>query len=412
MKKTRIDIQLIIIILLLSGVILVFYTNKKKFSWYEEYKFDSKDPYNLYILPKIIDDYFPNKKLKVIHKRLKLELSGDTTKKGLYIFIGNSFYLRSHDVPELLKFVSLGNQAFISAESLPDELLDSISNEYDKETSLNSIQKSTIEVNFNHSNLYYKKSIDFTYFQGPKPYPKNWVYMDLVKFRPKSYLMLGYFVHNNNSYINFIKIPYKKGFIYLHSTPILFTNFFIKESKGYDYCSRVFSNFSAADIYFDSGEYFSDKKQNSEFNPLSFILKQRPLLWAWYILLSTILIYILVYMKKKQRTIPVMNPLINTSISFVEHVGKLYYLHDSVKNIANLKMKLFLFYIRQKFKIDASKINSDVYQSISLRSGISFDETKNIFDLYDFIQTNPNKDNLKEFHQAIINFYKKLKNYG
>jgi hypothetical protein len=53
-------------------------------------------------------------------------------------------------------------------------------------------------------------------------------------------------------------------------------------------------------------------------SPMRFILNNPPLRYAWYLLLLGLLIFVLFNAKRKQRIVPVIEPLKNTSLDLSE----------------------------------------------------------------------------------------------
>jgi len=55
--------------------------------------------------------------------------------------------------------------------------------------------------------------------------------------------------------------------------------------------------------------------------PLKYILSQESLKWAYYILIVSIIVYIIFQGKRKQRVIPLIPPLKNTTLEFVRIIA-------------------------------------------------------------------------------------------
>src|SRR5690606_30346951 len=111
--------------------------------------------------------------------------------------------------------------------------------------------------------------------------------------------VLGYQANKESQKrINFIKIPYRTGYFYLHTQPAAFTNFHLLKKDHYQYAESVLSYVPKGDVFWYT------KGQNSESisgSPLRYILSQPALKWALYLSLIGILIFILFNAKRKQR---------------------------------------------------------------------------------------------------------------
>jgi hypothetical protein len=218
-----------------------------------------------------------------------------------------------------------------------------------------------------------------------------------------------------NDKINFIKIKHKNGFIYYHSNPIMFTNYFLLNDTGFNYVNQIFSKeFSNTTLYHD---YFSlNQKENSEkfypneHTPLSFILDNQSLKWAWYILLFLIVLFFMFKIKRTQRVIPVLKRKENSSISYAETISNLYYVHSNHNQILKNKHQHWLHFIRTNLNIQTNEITSKTIELISQKSGVSIDSIKTIFHYYEKylhqIYSDINNDTFIQINSGYESFYK------
>ena len=148
--------------------------------------------------------------------------------------------------------------------------------------------------------------------------------------------------------------------------------------------------------------------------PLRFILSTQPLRWAYYILIFSILIYIIFEGKRKQRIIPEINPLQNSTLEFAGIIGKLYYQRKNHKNITEKKIRYFLDQIRSRYYIRLDEFNDETLEKISRRSGVELKEVKSIFKYINYIEIIPKVKGkeLKHINSLIESFYKKAGIYG
>ena len=70
-------------------------------------------------------------------------------------------------------------------------------------------------------------------------------------------------------------------------------------------------------------------------------------------------------MKRKQRIIPVINPLANTTLEFVGTIGDLYYQSAEHKNIAEKRIHFLMDQIRAKYWINTDKLDEIFIQTLS-----------------------------------------------
>jgi hypothetical protein len=103
--------------------------------------------------------------------------------------------------------------------------------------------------------------------------------------------------------------------------------------------------------------------------PLRFILSNESLRWACYITIISILIFIVFEMKRKQRIIPVITPLANTTLEFVGTIGNLYYQSAEHKNIAEKKIHFLMDQIRTKYLINTGSLDESFIVALARKSG-------------------------------------------
>ena len=98
---------------------------------------------------------------------------------------------------------------------------------------------------------------------------------------------------------------------------------------------------------------------------MRYILSQPALKWAWYIFLIGMLDFYIFNAKRKQRIVPIIKPLANTTVDFTKTIGNLYYQEGDHGNIIDKKIIYFLEKIRNEYLIDTTKL-----EMISLKNYI------------------------------------------
>ena len=137
----------------------------------------------------------------------------------------------------------------------------------------------------------------------------------------------------------------------IHTNPIAFTSGNLLSDQNMNYVSGVLADFPQEKWYFD--EY----SRTSEFNgrsrnrsphlidnkgPLTYILKQPPLAWAWYLLLLMGLLFLIFKAKRKQRVIPVLKENTNNSLAFINTIGNLYFRKNDHKQLCEDQLQIWL----------------------------------------------------------------------
>ena len=144
------------------------------------------------------------------------------------------------------------------------------------------------------------------------------------------------------------------------------------------------------------------------------VIRQNPaLLWAFYIGLFGLLLFVLFNVKRKEREIPVLPVNTNATVAFTETVGRLYLQRKDNHNIADKIITYFYEYLRKKYFINTSVIHKEFINSLSGKSGVSITETTELFELIQSIepQENISDEELMNLNSKIENF-KNQKKHG
>jgi hypothetical protein len=123
------------------------------------------------------------------------------------------------------------------------------------------------------------------------------------------------------------------------------------------------------------------------------------------------LLYFLFRIKRRQRIIPVLPANKNNSLAFIRTIGRLYFLQNSHRQLALQTMKLFLQFVRDRYKLQTRDLHEDFITQLNLRSEVSLEKIKYILEMHSIIEYAPEiqEKALVDFHQQIEYFYKTCK---
>lgn len=421
MGKNKIPIIIFLIVVLGLGVgVYLWYTNmeKPKHSWYETYKNDKKEPYDTYVISEMLEKYFPAKKFNVIRRPLHQSLPRNSGNN--YIFIGSGMFLDSLSELKLLDYVHRGNNAFLSIPNIPYVIEDTLNLsvcEYYYPTYSNS--DSVARLNFYQEDFKSNPPYEFCYRNLNDTMFYSWSY--IIDTCINSEAEPHFYANLNDTLTNYMRVSFGKGYFYIHTTPLAFTNVQLLNKRSVEYAEKVFSFLPEGDIYWDEFSKIPIEHKNEDNNeggelrweksPLYFILSQPALKTAWYLILALVLLFILFRAKRRQRPIPVLIPNTNTSLEFAETIGRIYYLQNDHKKLASQKMKLFLEGIRNRYNIATNTIDDTFMLKLAQKSQVPQKEIERLFENYKVIenQKSINEESLIIFNQSIDNFYTKAK---
>ncbi len=358
MKRKNIK-YLVPLIITLIIITIIKIIEPEEIDWTKSFAKKDKIPYGGYIIYDLSDELFPTR--DVVLKELPIYniLKDNYYFNTNYVFINNYFSPDRLDTEYLLRFVADGNNVFISAFGIYGNLADSLKiqtfDEFFSEDSIN--------INFSLPEV--KSGNGFTYFKGN--FDNYFSEFDTVLVQ-----VLG---KNENGNVNFLRIKYGEGNFLLNTVPLAFTNYHLLNSDNNEYVYKALSHLPVQQTFWD--DYYKDGNKYQA-STLQYIMSQQSLKWAYYIILVSVVFFIFFYGRRKQRIIPVIAPLTNTTVEFVETVGNLYYQQKDFKNIAEKKISYFLDYLRSKYLIKTGSFDEETIQKIADKSSLSSGKIKSI----------------------------------
>lgn len=416
MKNNR---PLIIGLFIVLGIVLVLYfansSNPQRYQWNENHRADSDQPYGVMFLRKLLESSRPAGGFVFNDKKpVKEALAGIATGTD-YVFVGQSLYLDAADQDTLLHFIEKGNDAFVASLEPPAELMARIYNaECTEAITFEEIKFVTVNMNFYNEGLKTKKGYYYAYhyLDTDQPYFWNFVKPDVFCDSTQAVAALGYF---ENDHVNFFKLPYGNGNLYVHTNPLVFTNYFLVNETKLEYVTAVFSHLHGKNMVWDevSKVPFLNNSNDDHSNPLYYILQQPALKYAWWLMLLTVCLYIVFVAKRKQRIVPVLEPKTNTSLEFVNLISSLYYQNGNHLDMARKRMKYFQYFIRSKYGIHIQSPTEDLIMKLAEKSKVNASDIKLIFDINAAVENesyyNITAHRLEELYNAIERFYKQCK---
>jgi hypothetical protein len=183
---------------------------------------------------------------------------------------------------------------------------------------------------------------------------------------------------------NFVRVPFGKGNFYLNTMPLAYTNYNMLYRQNASYISSTLSYLPVQSTYWD--EYYKINRGESQ-TPLRYVISQPPLKWALYLTLLALVLFMVFEAKRKQRIIPIVKPLANTTLEFTETVGRLYFQYKDHKNIADKKITYFLDYLRTHYYVKTTEFNEELYSKLSDKTGADKEEISKLFRLIQDIRS-------------------------
>lgn len=331
--------------------------NTPPLNWTPTLASQDKIPFGTYVLDNMLTDIFP----EVEKSYLTIYERGKPLEQNQMI-ISSNYFPDEQDFETLLNHVSEGGTSFISAHyftmAFEDTLQFIVEDVVFNEDIVDNIGRTdSTYVEFTNPLLG-----DKTYFYDRGTLEQGFVKFDTSRARVVAINDLGYPVT--------IRQPFGKGEFILNTTPQAFTNAYILQ-KNTEFASNSLSLLPEAPVHW--AEYYMQGRRESA-TPLRYILSQPGLAWAYYILIAALVLYMLIESKRKQRIIPIIQPLKNSTLEFIGTISTLYFKKKDHRSIANKRISFFLDQLNQKYFIPQHLEGDELYAKIASKSGKSIEE--------------------------------------
>lgn len=360
--------------------------------WAATYLKEDKIPYGLYILKQRLTDVVPGAKVEISRQPIYNTLKGHHFKNSSYLLVAGSIKMDKLDFIQLKNYMNQGNAVFIASFNLGRYLSQVLKT--DLSTAVLG-KRNGMPINFVNPAL--KRSQDYVFDQDLGGMYFN--RLDTAKVT-----VLG---KNADGGANFIKYTFGKGALYILPNPQLLTNYNLLDPAGADYAAKALSYLPNAErLIWD--EYNTRGNVDDE-SPLRVFFKYDQLRWAYYLALISLLVFVLFEIKRRQRVIPIVEPLRNTSVDFVKVVGRLYYQQRNHNDLAQKKINYLMEYIRSNYRLKTSTIDQEFENALVQKSGLDQQTVRGLIQVIQTINhsTKVSDEQLIELSKWIEKFYKK-----
>jgi len=390
MKDFKIYISVATVALIIY--LVAQYNKPSPINWQSTLYYRDKIPFGTNILHNELTHFFPGATVINTNKTLYEQLKNDTTTGSNYLVISNTVKLSKPDYSAMVKFISLGNTVFISAFNWQGTLADTL-----KLATGQEFGKKDAQLNFTNNKLsqangyHFDKDISNEYFDS---------------FDTLHAVVLG---KNETGNSNFLSFKYGKGTLYLCTNPLLFTNYGLLTSHGDDYAAKALSYLPKTETL------FWDEYQNGDIpddpSPMRVFFSYASLQWAYYISLVSLVIFILYEKKRRQRIIPVIDPLKNSTVDFAKVVGQVYYEQRDNMNIAQKKIVFFLEHLRTKYYLKTNVLDMEFIRAFSQKTSATYSFAQEVVNHINYVsvQKQINDSELIKLNRLIEQFYNQSK---
>lgn len=390
-KESR---NLLLIIILFAGYVVLEYLAPEPVNWNPSYSLQDKIPYGGYVFRKMLDDYVPGK--SIFENSLPFSESLPRyIEQGTFslLVLDQQFDPDPWDIHFMMDAARKGNTIFISSFQIGKALSDSL----DIKTFFNPFDSILFTADSSRLRLLnpsLRKENDYSFQHRILP-----SYLQIPDSIP--YLALG---TDESLRLNFIAIPVDKGIVYIHLQPVVFTNYHLLYDKP-DYTAAVLSYIPPGPVVWD--EFYKPGRGESG-SPLRFVLHQKALKTALYLVLIAVLLLMVFHSRRIRKMIPLIHPQRNTSMDYARVLGQLYFNQGDHKDLVLKKIRHFTEYCRRKYYLGSGLPDEDWVRRLAMKSGYAEEKILSIFrsEREILVSGSCSETLLVEINHEIESFYK------
>lgn len=382
----------IIAVLFLGGVYLYLQLGQESHvDWNPTYARTDKIPYGTYILHKQLAGLLEASEVIQSRKRIYNTLTEQGASPANYIIINPSLDMDTVDYTRVLDFLRAGNDVFIAASDLGRILRDSLG----------------IQTSFDYHIAQRRR---YVHFASPSLQPEEHHFLDrdivgcyFSAFDTARTVVLA---TNGAGHPVFIRQELTKGNLYLVASADYFINATLLDDAGEAFSAKAFSYLMPKrSLIWDDYNALGPPAADS---PFRFFLNDPYLRPSYLLALIGVLAYVVYGIKRRQRPVPIIEPLQNTSIEFTRVVSSVYYQQRDHLDIIRKKSAFFLDHIRTSYRIQTNVPDEALTRLLTERSGIDPHLIRRILQkIRDYRETTnqPSDSELLAFNHDIEKFH-------
>ncbi|MEO2058780.1 MAG: DUF4350 domain-containing protein [Mesonia sp.] len=384
---------------LLAMLIFLEANQKDPVNWYPSYSITDKIPQGTFVFYESLE-----KVAKVEQVNIPpFEFLEDTTTTGTYFFLNASVGIDAAELNKLLKWVEKGNTAVISASYISYPLLDTLKITNDQKIRKNGLENIP-QYNFANKDLrrekYYEFNRDHTLEYFDSLNGKQQKVLGIAKVKDDNSVQ-------NDSLANFVESKFGEGRFLLHSSPQAFTNYFLLDGENFEYAEKFLAYLDTRNTIYWDNHYKNGKIIHT--SPLYILLGNRYFKWAYYFVIIATILFIFFEGKRKQKSIPVVDPLRNQTYDYTRTIAGMYLDQKDYRTIAQKIRDQFFIFLQKEFKINV-KEQENYRQLIEQQTKISSEEIDLLFDQIKALEVKPSvtKKDIEALNRLIIQFKKNM----
>lgn len=183
-----------------------------------------------------------------------------------------------------------------------------------------------------------------------------------------------------------VRMRWGLGHVYMCTTPNAFTNYALLKPRARVFMESALSLLPDQAVIWD--EFYKVGRMELR-TPLRFVLNKTALKRAYWTSIALLLLTVFVYARRRQRAIPELEPVKNTSREFAETIGRLYFFKGDHTDLAKKMCLYFKDELRQRLYLRRTVWDEETIEHVAGRTGIPLAEWQGTFRLLAHYENTP-----------------------
>ncbi|MDX1906702.1 MAG: DUF4350 domain-containing protein [Bacteroidia bacterium] len=355
----------------------VLQPDRQTHSWTETYEAEDREPYGGYIVRDLVEHWYTGATSEQVTTSPFDRLVYEVYENNLYILVNTDLsMLTDMDLRELREFAYMGNHVLLAARTLDEDqfpVINSVASEFFQPGDA----EDTFTVELRDTLMLHLPDID----------PDIQVVLDQERLFMDA--DTGTVLMTAGDHVPVaVRFQLGAGTITLSSLPELFSNYYILQPRYEHLLSALMPDTAVTHIYWD--EYYKvrainrrmiqEVQQESRRSGFFAYVWARPALrWAFWLCILLMAVYVLSEHRRRQRVIPVIPPVSNTSLAFAETIARLYLVRKEHRSIADKRIKTLLDFIRTQYYLRADTFHAAFFQALAAKSEVPLEDITLLF---------------------------------
>jgi len=354
------NLKFVIALILLLIIYVAFELNKPQpEDWRPTFSHESSEPFGAEALNELMEPLFKKEirdEYETIYELNEEGVDGNT------LIIANAIGLAKKDADLLFSAVESGKTVFLSAFGYGGSIVDTFGLKAEFQEFLGVMPPEEIQQSLG-GEATYEITFDMDGEQRVVDYPVLGAANSFEPFESDSLEVLA-----KNEEGRPVLVRYRNnGQLLLSTMPLAFTNYFTLLPQTTAFTEWKIQLIPEDELLIRNQYYQLGRLESS--TPLRVLLGNRALRWTTFLLLVIMVVFFLFQSKRQQRIIPIITPLSNLTLEFVQTLGRLYYRQSDHANLGKKRIVYWKEFVRSHYNLNTQILNDVFIDELAKKSG-------------------------------------------